>query len=100
MAVIASRAPGDKPGPDIVDSILSSDLSQRERARQEINFHSTDRVIESGNLIGSSFIRPGSLAQITSSRETFRVKVTHFTFTIDSNGDYDQYSSIQSERIK
>ena len=100
MAVIASRPPGDKPGPDIVDSILSTDLSQRERGRQEINFHSTDRVIESGNLIGTSFIRPGSMVQITNSKESFKAKVTSFAFSIIGGDTYDEYSSIVSERIK
>lgn len=100
MAVIVSRTPGDKPGPDIVDSILSSDLAQRERGRAEINLHSVDRILESGTLIGTSFIRPGSLVQITSSREVFKSKVTTFAFTVTNEGNYDAFSSIESERIK
>ncbi len=44
MAVV-EIPPADKPGPDIVSSILVSTQSQIERGRQEINYHSTDMLL-------------------------------------------------------
>jgi hypothetical protein len=63
MSVI-QREPADKPGDEIVSSILATPASQIERGRQEINYSSTDRVIKSGVIVASAFILPGSVVAV------------------------------------
>ena len=55
MAII-QRQPADKPGPDIVDTVLVSDPARIERGRQEINYNSSDRVLKTLAIIDSEFI--------------------------------------------
>ncbi len=79
---IAERPPADKPGPDIVDSVLVSTVAQLERGRQEINYHSTDRVLKVGALINSDHVQPGVLREIQDKSGGVRGKVTKHSVNI------------------
>ncbi len=81
MAII-ERPPADKPGPDIVSPILISDQSQIERGRQEINYHSTDRILKTGSVLNTEFIQPGVLVELQDKSGNIRGMVTGFSIEI------------------
>ncbi len=82
MGIIAQRPPADKPGPDIVSSVLTDLESQLERGRQEINYNVPDKLITSGRILEVSYIRPGDMAEIKSGSETIRGKVLSFGISV------------------
>lgn len=99
MSVIVTRFPGDKPGPNIVDPILKTREAQEERGRQEINTNGSDRVLESGTIIGTGFKKPGSMLQISNDQGVVKAKLTSFSLQIVSQ-PFSLTSSIRAERIK
>ena len=99
MAVVVKRGLGDKPGPDIVDPLLSSEASLIERGRQEINANDSDRVEESGSMIGADFLRPGAIAQSSSAEGSFKAYVDSFSFSVQTDS-FSVTSFVKMERIK
>lgn len=84
MALV-ERPPADKPGPEIVSSILVSTLSQIERGRQEINYHSTDRLLRTGVINDMSFVQPGVIVEIQDKSGASRGMVTGFSLSISAS---------------
>lgn len=84
MAIV-QRAPADKPGDEIVSSILVSPPSQIHRGRQEINYHSTDRLIKQGAIIDSSFVQPGTVAEISDKVGSKRGMVIGFSVQVQAD---------------
>ncbi len=84
MAVV-ERPPADKPGPDIVSSILVSTQSQIERGRQEINYHSTDRLLRTGVLYTMEYVQPGVIVEIQDKTGHSRGMVTGFSLSISAS---------------
>ena len=78
MAIV-QRAPADKPGEDIVSSVMVSENAKVFRGTQEINYSSTDRTIKEGELVSSAFVRPGALVSVDGHGITVRGKVTDFS---------------------
>ncbi len=83
MAIV-QRPPADKPGEDIVDSILISDTSQIIRGTQEINYNSTDRVLKTGSVISSAFVEPGVIVELQDKSGNVKGMVTGFSLSINS----------------
>ena len=65
LQTIVQRLPGDKPGPDISDPLLSTKEAQTQRGRGEINEQSSSRVMCAGNCPASAPVAPCSIARIT-----------------------------------
>ena len=99
MTVIVSRSPGDKPGPSIVDSILTTKEAQTERGRGEVNEDGVDRVIESGTIIGTEFKIPGKIVRMIKDEGATNHRLTHFNFTVVAD-PFSLTSSIKTEGIK
>ena len=72
ISVIVKKEPGDNKGPDIQSSLLSSEDAAKERGRQEISQHMTDRENELGSCRYLGMKRSGIMAQITGSRKGLR----------------------------
>lgn len=96
---IVSRYPGDKPGDNIVSSVLTTVEAQEERGRGEVNYSAHDQVLESGNLIGTSFIRPGRIVSVIRTESSTKEKVTSFSLNVRNEG-FSITSAIQTERTK
>lgn len=99
MTVLVSRSPGDKPGPNIVDSVLTTRDAQTERGRGEINENGVDRVLESGTIIGTEFKKPGKIVKMIKDEGATNHRLTHFNFTVVAD-PFSLTSSINTEGIK
>lgn len=86
MAVV-QRPPADKPGPDIVGATLVSTQSQIERGRQEINYHSTDRLIRTGVIHNMDYVKPGVIVELQDKTGQNRGMVTGFSLSISASKD-------------
>ena len=95
-AIRVTRGLGDRPGPDIVDELLTSDAVRVNRGRAEIDKNGSDRVSVSVNGGWIGFIPPCSLVQVNDQEygsyrgvvdqctETFRrSSLTEFTADTD-----------------
>ncbi len=80
MAIV-QRPPADKPGEDIVDAILISDNAQISRGTQEINYHSTDRVLKTGAVVSSDFVKPGVIVELQDKSGSIKGMVTGFSLS-------------------
>ena len=80
MAIV-QRQPADKPGPQIVSTILRSVNAQMERGRNELNRSSTDMILKTGQLVDSSFIQPGDIVEIQDKSGSVKGKVTSFSIS-------------------
>ncbi len=100
MAIV-QRQPADKPGDDIVDTILISASSQIERGRQEINYNSTDRVIKTGSVVSPSFVEPGVIIEIQDKSGNTKGMVTGFSLSISSgNKEINTSTNVIVECVK
>ena len=68
IEIIVRRDPGDKPGPDISDSLITSVPVALARGAAEINRRSTDRKLLSLSVSLLPFTMPGGLARITTGK--------------------------------
>jgi len=100
LQTIVQRAPGDKPGPDISDPLLSTADAQRARGRGEINENCSSRVNVSGNGPADGYVEPCSLTQVTDAQVgQVRAIIDSCALTIDiSGGSLTATSSITFER--
>lgn len=83
---IIQREPADKPGDEIVSSILVTPASQIERGRQEINFNSTDRVIKTAGVVSNTFITLGELVAIQDRTGISLGMLTEFSIKVNEHG--------------
>jgi len=65
ISIIVERSPGDNQGPDIVDSLIATEVQAVERGRVEIDKQSTNRMIISGSCPMRSYMEPGKLVQVS-----------------------------------
>ena len=95
MRVEVFRAPGDRTGPEINDSLIATDEAARERGRIEIDRNSTPRELVTLTLPLQSWVQPGVLAEIQDADGgSWRGLVTGCTLSISRDGD-----SITAEQI-
>lgn len=98
-AAIVKRGLGDNPGDEVIDSLLTSHAVIAERGRQLINANDSDRVIESGTVIGTEFLRPGKTLNIENQKKSFNGKITSFSLSVGSD-PFSITSAVQVETIK
>lgn len=92
MKIEVTRQPADRQGPDIVDAMLTTEQAGVERGRQEIDKHSTNRVIERGNCPQLDYMATGSLVNVTHARGSYRGKLKSWAMTIDISQDGRDFS--------
>jgi len=101
MRITVSRLPGDKQGPDIVDSLLTSDPPAVARGAREIDYHSTNRSTERGNCVLLPYMPIGSLMNVTEVDGQYRGKLASYALVIDiseDGRDFTASTSISVER--
>lgn len=64
MGIIVQRQPADKPGEDIVNSVLTTVEAQLEAGTYAINENMDDRITFVGTLQGAQFYQPGIMAGV------------------------------------
>lgn len=97
--VIVERQPANRQGPDISDSLITTEAVARERGRNEIDANSTNRYIVTGNGPLLSFIRPGSIVEVQqTSRPPYRAMVRKWALSITRDGD--NFSATQSLELE
>lgn len=79
---IVYRQAGDKPGPDISESVLTTLASRIERGTQEINANDTDRVLETLSILSTTFVAPTKIASIQSRGRIRNGDVSSFSLQI------------------
>ena len=99
MSVTVIRGLGDKPGENIVSSVLSTQVLQVERGRQEINSHDSDRIQVSGSVIGTEFVPPGSIVQVSEKGNQKNGYLTGISLVIDMSSNYSATSNVQIEQV-
>ena len=100
MKVIVQRAPGDRPGPDIVDSLLTSEPAAIARGRREIDHSTAIRSLENGNCPLLPAMETGSLLHVTTARGSYRGKLTLWATTIDISEDGREFTATTSVSIE
>jgi len=99
IAVTVQRAPGDKPGPDITDPLLTADPAAVERGRNEIDAVCTNRATGTCSGPHRLFVQPGALVEYQGLRETWRGMVRRCAITITRDGDsFSATRSLEIER--
>lgn len=63
MGITVQRHPADKPGDDIVSSVLTTVASQLESGTHAIN-DGDDRIIYIGSVVDMDFIQPGEMEKL------------------------------------
>lgn len=100
MRITVSRPPEDKPGPDITDPLLTSVPPAIARGTREIDYHSTNRNIESGNCILLPYIATGSLVNVTESVKIYRGKLKSYAVIIDISEDGKDFTATSAINIE
>lgn len=101
MQIQVERGDGNRHGSDIIDPLLTDNAVGTARGTQAINASIGKRVVDA-NCPLSEYTATGVLAQVASSKEVYRGKVTFFaqTVTIDTkNREYYPTSALKIERI-
>ena len=99
IQITVQRPPGDKPGPDITDQLLTSEPAARERGRIEIDKNSSTRVLVTVSGPYRSWLAPGSLVAYHGRRESYSALVRRCALTISRDGDsFSATRSIELER--
>ena len=101
MSTIVFRHPGDNPGPDIVDPLLTTDLARRERGRAEINYHDSDRIILKGNGPKNDLMEPTRLVEATFRDEKVKGILTLYSrsYNLQNKNKFSITSSFEIETI-
>jgi len=92
-----------KPGPDIVDPLLTSETIARVRGYNEIQKSFSDRVIVTGSIILRNWVAPGSIVSCVDNQVgEYRGMIKNFSITInrESKDRISVYSSVVIEREK
>jgi hypothetical protein len=99
MKIDVRREPGDKRGPDIIDSVLITDAVCRARGTREIDYASTNRMDEQGNCPLHAYMETGKIVNVTNDQGSYRGKLKSYSFIIDINGsDFLCTSAVTIER--
>lgn len=100
MKVIVQRAPGDRPGPDIIDALLTSEPAAIARGRREIDHSTAMRSLENGNCPLLPAMETGSLLHVTTARGSYRGKLTLWATTIDISDDGRDFTATTAVSIE
>ena len=100
MKVIVERQPGDRPGPDIVEALLTSEPAAIARGRREIDHSVAMRAIENGNCPLLPYMETGKLIAVTTARGSYRGKLTMWATTIDISEDGRDFTATSAVTIE
>lgn len=100
ISVIVERAPSDKQGPDISDSLITSEQTAVERGRNEIDEHFSHRGIISSSGPLTGFMRQGKIIEVADSEQlTWRGMIKTCAIVITSGQDsYSRDINLTVER--
>lgn len=101
VRIIVERVPANKTGPDIVDSLLSSDFQAMYRGAKDINENSTNRFIVSGSSPLTTYMEPGKIAQVTDLQKgQYNGMLLTYSANISmgSNGEHSAVTAVSLER--
>lgn len=88
-----------KLGPDIIDSLLTSELALRLRGKNEIDFNISNRVIVSGTCKIHNWVNPGALVDIDDN-QLGRMKGLLRSFSLSISRDGDRANAVTNVRIE
>ena len=102
LSIIIERPPGDKQGPDIQSSLLTTEAACRERGRQEISHNFSDRRVVSGVCRYLGMLPPRSMLQLTTvSDGPMRGILKRHNIVIQRNGSkFTAQSHVNIEIVK
>ncbi len=100
MSILVQRQPADKPGDDIVDSILTTPEAQLERGTHAINHNDRDRMIATGTVERVDFVSPRLMVRIMNKGVSKIGLVSKFSGHISISDSVDIHSQITVELIK
>jgi hypothetical protein len=100
MKIEVRRDPADKKGPKIVDATLVTPIAAIARGTREIDYHSTNRMMERGNCPLHGYMETGSLVNVTNDEGSYRGKLKMYAFTIDISEDGRDFSCTSSVTIE
>lgn len=100
ISIIVERSPGDNQGPDIVDSLIASDVQAIERGRIEVDRQCTNRMIVSGSCPMRSYMEPGKLIQVSDLEQgNYVAMLRSYSFDIRIGaGDFSATTSVVLEK--
>ena len=89
ISVTVERYPGDHPGPDIVDPMITSDAGARARANGEIDAQGYNALIVAANgPLLTDHIEPGALPEIIDTeQQAWRGQIERAAIAITKTGD-------------
>ena len=87
ITVTVQRDPANRPGPDITDQLLTSDVAARERGRVEIERNGSNRLLVSVAGPYRRWIAPGGLVDYHGRRGPWRGLVRRCALTLSREGD-------------
>lgn len=98
--VIAERAPGDKQGDDISDSLIVANNVALERGRNEIDANISSRELVSSSGPYQGYTRQGRIAEVADSEQsTWRGVVRSCAINVTAGkGTYSQTTSLTLEK--
>jgi len=100
MGTIVQRSPADKPGEEIVSSILTTVDARKERGTYEVNNEMDDRIIVDGTVVDLDFYQPGSVVRVDNKGVVKNGLVTKCGGHIKIGTDVDVRSQVTVEQIK
>jgi len=100
ISVIVQRQPADKQGPDISESLITSELVARERGRNEVDYAYSNREIVTGTGPLKDILRPGSMIQVMDLEQgAWKGKLTNFSLKLNrTDSGIDASYSVTIER--
>lgn len=100
VSIVVQRYPGDTPGPDIVDNILTDEIAARERGRAEINHNCSSRKIVHGNGPKNSLMYPCVLTEVIKKRVRYRGILTMYSRSYNRAGSNFEIDSAMSIEVQ
>jgi hypothetical protein len=99
ISVTVQRKPGDRPGPDITDQLLTSDAVAIERGRNEIDAVCSNRALFSCSGPHRRFVAPGTLVEFQGRRVAWFGMVRRTALTVTRDGErFSAEVSLEIER--
>lgn len=101
IEVTVERYPGDHPGPDIVDPLITSEAGARARANGEIDAQGYNALIVAANgPLRDDHIEPGALVEVVDTEQhAWRGQVERSAIVITRDGeDFSATQALEVER--
>ncbi len=100
MKIIVSRPPANRQGTDIVDPLLTTETAGVARGTREIDYHSSNRVIERGNCPLLPYMATGTLVNVTNASGSYRGKLKSYAIAIDISEDGREFTATSAISIE